>query len=327
MDMWARAHKVLERVLRPARNYLAPGGIVLGYHRVADVTWDPLKLNISRKNFCSQLDLISNKYNPVSLESLVALKRRGASLSNCVSITFDDGCEEFIHCALPELLARNIPATVFVTTGYAGEPFWWDEVSQLIGRGSPNVETIELDFCSTGGKRVFDKLNSEERAEQAVRQICDQLLNFKPAARSRVIEQIRGQIARDPTPGCIPCAMTQEQLYELSEIALVEIGAHSVTHPLLSRLNETEQTNEIQTSKSELEALGIKVIGFAYPNGSFSQQTCDLVKSSGFSYACTSRQAAVRQGDDCYQLPRIWAPNIGGKNFDAWISAWSGRRH
>jgi peptidoglycan/xylan/chitin deacetylase (PgdA/CDA1 family) len=106
----------------------------------------------------------------------------------------------------------------------------------------------------------------------------------------------------------------------------VEIGAHSVTHPLLPQLSEAEQISEIQNSKSELEALGRKVIGFAYPNGSFSQQTCDLIKKSGFSYACTSRQAAVRQGSDGYQLPRIWAPNIGGKNFDAWISAWSGRR-
>ena len=324
--MWVRAKKGLERVFRPALNYLAPGGIVFGYHRVSDATWDPLNLAISRKNFRSQLEIISDNYNLVSLGSLIAMKQSGTSLNHCVSITFDDGCEEFIRCAVPELVARNIPATVFITTGNAGEPFWWDEVSHLVSRGRRDVDKIEINFHVNGDKRVFGNLDSDDSAGHAVREICDQLLNLKPARRSEVIGQIRRQIAKDRIPVHIPCAMSQKQLHELSEIPLVEIGAHSVTHPLLSQLSEAEQISEIQDSKSELEVLGRNVTGFSYPNGSFSQQTCDLVKNCGFDYACTSRQAVVRRRNDCYQLPRIWAPNMGGENFHAWISAWSGSR-
>jgi peptidoglycan/xylan/chitin deacetylase (PgdA/CDA1 family) len=313
-------------MFRPAFNYLAPGGIVLGYHRVSDATWDPLNLAISRKKFRNHLEIISGNFNLVSLASLLAMKERGEPLKGIVSITFDDGCEDFFHYAVPELLSRNIPATIFITTGYSGEKFWWDEVSDLMSRGCRDKDKMAIEFHVNGGKRVFSNLADEKSAGVAVREICDQLLKLEPSRRSQVIGQIRRQTDKDRTSTSTPRAMTQKQLQELSEIPLVEIGAHSVTHPLLSQLSEAEQVSEIQDSKSVLEALGRTVRGFSYPNGSYSHQTRDLVKSCGFDYACTSRQAAVRRRSDNYQLPRIWAPNVDGEGFHRWISAWSGLR-
>jgi len=322
-----RAKKVMERVIRPALNYLAPGGITLGYHRVSDATWDPLNLAVSKDNFRSHLDIISDKYDPVSLGSLVTIKRQGRSLKGCVSITFDDGCEEFIRYAVPELVSRDIPATIFITTGYAGEPFWWDEVSHLVGRGNRDTDILEIDFHAKSGKRVFGDLKSDESAASAVSEICDQLLDVEPSVRADVIAQIRGQAANRHTEASIPRAMTHHQLEELSEIPLVEIAAHSVTHPMLSGLDEADQVREIRDSKSILETLGKDVKGFSYPNGSYSPRTRDIVKKCGFDYACTSQQAAVRRESDCYQMPRIWAPDVGGEQFGRWISAWSGLRH
>ena len=319
--------KALARAFRPVQSFVAPGGLVLGYHRVSDATWDPLNLAISRINFRCHLDVISDKYNIVSLSALVAMKQRGMNLKGCVAITFDDGCEEFIRCAVPELVARNIPATIFITTGYSGERFWWDEVSNLMSQGNRDNDQMEIEFHATGGKRVFSNLTSDKSAGIAVREICDQLLRIEPSRRSEVIGQIRQQTAGDRTSVSAPRAMTQKQLQELSEISLVEIGAHSVTHPLLSKLSEAEQAREIQGSKSVLEALGNSVRGFSYPNGSYSPQTRDLVKKHGYDYACTSRQAAVRQTSDRYQLPRIWAPNVDGDEFRRWIAVWSGLRN
>jgi len=322
-----RAKKALERMIRPALNYLAPGAITLGYHRISDETWDPLNLAVSKDNFRNHLDVITDKYDPVSLGSLVAMKRHGRSLKGCVSITFDDGYEDFIRYAVPELANRDIPATIFVTTGYTGEPFWWDEVSYLVGRGNRDADILEIDFHAKGGKRVFRNLKDNESAASAVREICDQMLDVEPSVRADVIAQIRGQVATRDAGVLIPRAMTQQQLEELSEIPLVEIAAHSVTHPMLSRLDEADQVREIRDSKFVLETLGKDVKGFSYPNGSYSPRTRDIVEKCGFDYACTSQQAAVRRKSDFHQLPRIWAPNVGGEQFSRWISAWSGLRH
>ncbi len=321
------AKKVMARVFRSTLSYLAPSGVILGYHRVSDATWDPLNLAISKKIFRNHLEIISDKYDPVSLRSLLAMKRQGKSLKGCVSITFDDGCEDFVRHAVPELVSRNIPATIFIATGYAGKRFWWDEVSYLMSCRSLDIDKMEIDFGGTGGKRGFEDLANDESAGDAVREICGQLLYLESSRRSDIIDRIRRQTSGDRTPAYVPCAMTRKQLQELSAIPLVEIAAHSVTHPLLSQLSEDDQLGEIQGSKSELEALGKTVTGFSYPNGSFSLQTCDLVKNCGFGYACTSLQAAVRRRTDCYRLPRIWAPNVGGQEFRRWMSVWSGLRN
>jgi peptidoglycan/xylan/chitin deacetylase (PgdA/CDA1 family) len=277
--------------------------------------------------FRDQLQILSDHYNVVSLTSLLGMKRQGKSLKGCVSITFDDGCDDFIRHAVPELTSRDVPATVFVTTGNAGERFWWDEVSYLVNCLSRDVDQLEIDLGVVGGKRILRGLSSEESAASAVREICDQLLDIEPIARSKVIDQIRQQIAGILTPDSGARAMTREQLQELSAIPSVEVAAHTVTHPRLSYLRDAEQLEEIQNSKSDLEGLGMTVKGFSYPNGDYSRQTCHLVKDCGFEYACTSWQAAVRKNNDYYQLPRIWAPNVGDQEFRRWMSAWSGLRN
>jgi peptidoglycan/xylan/chitin deacetylase (PgdA/CDA1 family) len=300
--------------------------MILGYHRISDTTWDPLNLAVSRNNFRSQLQVLSDIYRPVSLMTLLEMKRKGMSLKGYVSITFDDGCEDFIQQAVPELARRNIPATVFVTTGYAGKRFWWDEVSFLMSHINADVDQVEVDAGSADGKRVYRNLSSQESAANAVREICEQLLYLKPSARSEIINGIRRHTAEDTVAAAVPRAMTRGQLQDLSRTEAVEIAAHTVTHPMLSQLGEAEQLGEIQRSKSDLEAFGSAVRGFSYPNGSFSSQTARLVEDCGFEYACTSWQAAVRRSTDRYQLPRVWVPNVGGQEFRRWMSVWSGLR-
>ncbi len=322
--MNARLKKVLERITRPALTYLAPGAVILGYHRVSDSRWDPLNLAISRKNFRSQLEVIADRYSPVSLDTLMTMKWQGKSLRGHVAITFDDGCEDFVRNAMPELVAHKIPATIFVTTGYAGELFWWDEVSQLLKNASSELNEIEVDFGAGDASEIFEDLTNRESAGRAVREICDQLLDLEPSRRSEVIGRIRRQTAGEARSNGAPCAMTRQQLQQVSDNAMVEVAAHTVTHPMLSRLGRGEQEKEIQDSKSVLEALGNRVTGFSYPNGSYTASTTEIVRESGFDYACTSRQSAVRQKTNNYQLPRIWVPNMGGESFGGWISSWSG---
>ena len=297
---------------------------MLGYHRVSDSDWDPLNLAVSQENFRSQLETIAARTRPVSLRSLVGMQARGESLRRCVAVTFDDGCDHFAANAVPDLMKKEIPATVFVTTGYSGQPFWWDEISHLLRPRGGAIDRLVIEFGATGGSSVFENLADEKSAGEAVRQICERLLFVDPALRSAVIAKIREDTGSTDLIAGTPRAMTREQLGELGANPAVEIGAHTVTHPMLARLDVADQRREVQDSKSELERFGNEVTGFSYPNGSWSSRTCDLVEEAGFGYACTSRQAVVRRNSDRYCLPRIWVPDIGGRRFRHWLSTWAG---
>ena len=84
----------------------------------------------------------------------------------------------------------------------------------------------------------------------------------------------------------------------------IEFGAHSVTHPYLTRIPLREAEQEISESKEFVEALtASRCEGFCYPYGAFDDRVAQLVKSSGFSYAVTTRDRLLRNADP-FLLPR-----------------------
>lgn len=316
--------KALVRAFRPLESFVAPGGLVLGYHRVSDSDWDPLNLCISRENFKYQLEYIAERYSPVTLESLLERQRRRENLKGCVAITFDDGCEDFVVNALPELTRLQIPVTIFVTTGYEGKPFWWDEVCHALRIENGLAGRLEIDFGPPDGRIILDVSRDESAACTAARIICDKLPFVESQRRAEIVARIRDASREDLSSDRIPCALTHRQLAEIATYPNAEIAAHSVTHPMLAELGTADQRREVQGSKTALEALGHTVAGFSYPNGSYTPETVDIVKESGFAYACTSRQAIVRRGADRYAIPRIWVPDINGRSFRFWLASWSG---
>ncbi len=324
--MRAIAKKIVERFVRPVYSFLAPGGLVFGYHRISDSTWDPLNLAISRRNFREQLEIIADKFAMVPVDSMVNVQRNKVSLKGHAAITFDDGCEDFISNAIPELINRDVPATIFVTTGYAGRPFWWDEISNLLRPRNGMVDRLAIDFGGTVGRQEYSNLDHHDKAADAVRSICRDILFVDADMRARIIEQLREQIGLDSELPGIPNALSAEQLATLRTNPNLEIAAHTVSHPVLTQLDGKSQKREMQDSKALLDALDRErpVTGFSYPNGAYSSQTSELARESGFAYACTSRHGIVRLNTDRYRLPRIWPRNIGGAEFRRWFSAWSG---
>lgn len=99
----------------------------------------------------------------------------------------------------------------------------------------------------------------------------------------------------------------------LSNSHLIEIGAHTLTHPKLVNLDENEQFNEILGSKKALEELlKVPISGFAYPFGgknSFDKTTVELVKKTGFEYACANIHERATNRSNIYALPRFVVRN------------------
>ena len=68
-----------------------------------------------------------------------------------------------------------------------------------------------------------------------------------------------------------------------------ELGAHTLTHALLTNLDATERRREIAAAKAQLEAdFGTEVCSFAYPFGIFDAADEQAVADAGYRFAVTT---------------------------------------
>jgi peptidoglycan/xylan/chitin deacetylase (PgdA/CDA1 family) len=249
------------------------------YHSVSASSHDPWRLHVTPQAFETQLRVLRERYRPLALRELGARLAAGEVPPRSVVVTFDDGYRDNLDVAAPLLASFELPATVFVTTGYLGlaRDFWWEELAEV---------------CALAGidpRERWERLRGLDRREREGE--LDGL--WAVAGRER------------PEPST---ALTPAEVARLAAAAGIEIGAHTRTHPHLSTLTEAEQLEEIDGSRRELEAaLGEPVTSFSYPHGDFSPATKRLVGAAGLTLACTTAPGAVSSLSDPLELPRVRA--------------------
>jgi peptidoglycan/xylan/chitin deacetylase (PgdA/CDA1 family) len=112
-------------------------------------------------------------------------------------------------------------------------------------------------------------------------------------------------------------AMTEEEVKALVADGLMTIGAHTVTHPVLSALEPAACGHEITGSKLACESLlDTPVVSFAYPYGDFDANVREEVRRAGFALACSTQRAPVTIMSDILALPRIYMTNVNGDEFE-----------
>lgn len=289
--------RTLGHVARRARARAGSGGLVLLYHRVAEVDRDPFRLCVRPEFFAQQLAVIREEANPVSLDALMRQAATGVAPAGSVAVTFDDGYEDNLSAALPLLQSAEVPATVFIVAGYLGREFWWDRYLRLPparARALPPLETIA---CLPDAERR--RLLGEEASA-----LSAPANHVEPRAR----------------------ALTREELAELAASPLVDVGAHTATHPPLDRVDEPRLHREVVEGKAALEEIvGAPVGAFAYPHGALSRRAVAAVADAGFRWACTTRADAVRAGTRPLRIPRVWVDDADGERLRRVLRAWLGR--
>jgi peptidoglycan/xylan/chitin deacetylase (PgdA/CDA1 family) len=120
--------------------------------------------------------------------------------------------------------------------------------------------------------------------------------------------------------------LSSSELCSLKAEELIEIGAHSVTHPALASLSLEDQEIEIKQSKSMIErVIGKPVTSFSYPFGGrkdFTGDTVHLVYEAGFERACANFQGIATNGAAQYSIPRVLVRNWGGVEFASRLEPW-----
>ncbi len=98
---------------------------------------------------------------------------------------------------------------------------------------------------------------------------------------------------------------TAEELREMHDSGLISIEPHTLSHPKLARLSRAEAAREIRESRRVLrDILGAEPMLFAYPYGSFSDETVELVREAGFTGAVTVEEGTVGPDTDPLRLSR-----------------------
>jgi peptidoglycan/xylan/chitin deacetylase (PgdA/CDA1 family) len=293
----------LGRVLITA---LSPGGehsrlSILIYHRVLRQQ-DPLfPEEIDAWAFDHQMRMLKAGFNIIPLGDAVRAMRNGRMPPRAACITFDDGYADNEEVALPILKKHGIPATFFIATGFLdGGRMWNDTVIETVRQA--HGATLDL---STIGLDAFD-IGSIEQRRQTISTLLRKL-KYLP------LDERQGQI--DQICRLVPVELPANLMMKSGQVANLhnagmEIGGHTVNHPILARLDSREVRNEIATGKETLEnIIHAPVRLFAYPNGKpvqdYLPEHVEIVKSLGFEAAVSTAGGAARRCDDLYQLPRF----------------------
>src|SRR5262249_11849092 len=109
---------------------------------------DPQLLCVTPDNFAQHMEILRKAFNPIALEQLSAGIRARQVPRRGVLVTFDDGYADNFHNAKPILERYEIPAIVFVASGYVGVKgeYWWDDLEQLLLRPGSLPEDLKFEL-------------------------------------------------------------------------------------------------------------------------------------------------------------------------------------
>lgn len=315
--------------------------LILIYHRVTETTSDPWMLSVSPRNFAEQLEVIRKHDLPISLRGLNGALDKRRLPRRSVVVTFDDGYADNLYEAKPLLERYGVPATVFVATGILDSPrgFWWDALERTLLRPGTLPETLSLEIGGDTYRRELKDAASYPLDDYQAHLKWSAWGAYDPTPRHALYRALHGKIkplapdAREKMldalfewSGAQPYAeprhrtLSREEVAVLESGGLIEVGAHTVTHPVLSALPHSAQRAEIARSKTELEGiLNHPVNSFSYPFGSeetYTAETVALARQAGFACACSTAHGVVRRGSDRLRLPRMYVHDWGGDEFE-----------
>ncbi len=257
----------------------------------------------------AQLRYLAKNFRVVPLKTVVdRLAKNGTLGANEIVLTFDDGLRNNFTVVYPILRQLQIPAAFFVCAGLIGSRGWlWNHEMRCRLQSLTGAELTELrstllapDASVEGIVEWMKKLKSlqRERVEQLIRSAT---ADFQPtSAQSEAYDMMDWPelLALDP--------------------ALITIGSHTLTHPILTTLTAGEIEFELRESRRCLEQkLGRAVEFFCYPNGSYDARVYQAVKSN-YRAAITTETGVVSREEpiDLHRLPRI--PSTENPALMAW---------
>jgi peptidoglycan/xylan/chitin deacetylase (PgdA/CDA1 family) len=294
-------------------------GVVLAYHRVVEARRDPSSLAVTPDRFAEHLDVAA------SVATVTELAAVGRARVPTIAITIDDGYADAAEIAAPILAAKGTPATLFVTSDVLTDPteFWWDRLEHLLLEEKPMCDEMVLDAPSA---RLRVDVRTEAGRQRALRALSHRLRRLPHETIETAMASLESQAGRRSTPCDAHRRVTRAQVASLAQGGVVDIGAHTRTHSMLTALPRDRQRAELVESRIALSAvIGRRVSATAYPFGnamSYDSVTVRVAREAGYDVACINEGGVVTAKTDRHRLPRHEVYDWPAEEFRARLCRW-----
>jgi peptidoglycan/xylan/chitin deacetylase (PgdA/CDA1 family) len=284
--------------------------VVLMYHRIIN---DQLINGLTPEEFEQQIAYISKHFNVMPIDELIKDVTHDRTKPYSLALTFDDGHYDFYAYAWPILKKYNLPASIYVTTGFVDGTTWlWPDLLKYI---LINSKVTHLDTTDIGAPHIGLLSADKEHHHTNWHQLGDYCLTLKAQDRNLFLHALARQahidLSHSPQPPFH--SVTWPQLNEMVKDGL-SVGSHTVTHPILSSLDEITLDYELRTSaEAILQKLGLSPIGLCYPNGrteDINESVIKAAKKLGYTYGLMGRNSRLKK-TSLFKIGRIAA----NKNF------------
>lgn len=224
-----------------------------------------------------------------------------------IAITLDDGYRDNLQNAVPIFRKHNCPYTIFIAPGLidGSADLWWEDLAAIIAARD------EIRVALSRGHKDFDT-SSLAKKQGTFNQLLHWLTNeVSEEEQRKIIRELAWMYKIDTRAHCTNQLMNWSEIGELTNDPLCTIGAHTIHHYALARLEKTDAERQMRESakilKSELDQAPRH---FAYPYGypaAAGQREFDLARELGFTSAVTTRHGVLYNDhkNHMHALPRI----------------------
>lgn len=275
---------------------------ILAYRRVLAGP-DPLfPERLDARRFEQQLRLLKRWFHLLPLSEAVRRLAERRLPPRAACLTFDDGYADHAAVVLPILQRHGAPAAFFVASGLLdGGWLWPDAVTEMV-RNAPG-ERLNLGRAGFGVQDIA----CPQRRRAVISMLIAALEALPPEQRRERVLHMARRVS--------PTMLSADQLIALHRAGM-QIGAHTVSHPILSALSNAQARAEIADCRARLQEITqAEVSLFAYPHGApgrdFDARHVDMLRGQGFAAAVTSARGAARSGSDPFYLPRFTPGDCG----------------
>ena len=300
----------MSRAVRAVSSVVSPAGqraklLTFFFHRVLEKPDPMIPGEMHATQFDEALRWIGDQFRV--LPPLEACERLAAGTlpARAAIISFDDGYRDNHDVALPLLKRHRMTAAFFVATGYLGDGVQFnDRLTEAVRAhqgDSFDAAWLGLGTLPTGD--LADRLRTLHRLREGIKYL-------PPTERNAALERIEAacgvpasRSARDRI------MMTPEEVQALAAAGM-EIGGHTVMHPILKSVDDDKAFEEISVGRDALASLLPQAPRlFAYPNGKlgtdFDPRHAEMARRAGFSYAFSTQRGAADARSDRMMLPRF----------------------
>lgn len=316
--------------------------IVLMYHKIDHDSIDPWGICVTPENFEEQIEFLKKNYNVVSIENLLCQIINRNINEKTICLTFDDGYANNYSFAKPVLEKYQCPATYFIPTKFIGkaELFWWDELAEIflhtehlkpnlqlnINDKQCNFKIQEIELTKTHWQQHMQWRYYENPPTTRCEVFFKvwELLRYLPNAEiQKQMNIMRAWCEFTASKKEIKLPMSEQQLTDLANNSLINIGLHTHTHPALQGKEKSMQADEIITNKNILcKKYGVKANHLAYPYGSFDDTSIETAKMLNIDCCFTTEEKNITADACLYSLGRYQVWDWGIKEFKQQLEKW-----